>query len=154
MNGYLTGEQVAQLLKRTSPPTASGCVLWTGCVNREGYGVVRVGGKTHLTHRLAYSLFVGELVPGLQIDHLCKVRRCMAPAHLDQVTAKVNTERSNAGRVTGARNAAKTHCPHGHEYDEANTYRAPSAPTQRVCRECSRRRFREWDARRKAERVA
>lgn len=148
---YLNDDQVGQLLRQTWV-RPDGCVLWTGCTNPAGYGVIKIGGrkgKTFLTHRLSYAIFVGELIPGLQIDHLCKVPPCLAPTHLEQVTAKVNTQRSDAGWNL-ERLAAITHCPQGHPYDETNTYRPPNAGyAHRMCRTCMRRRWHEWDAKRK-----
>lgn len=114
----------------------SGCVLWTGARNREGYGLIRRGGRTYLAHRVTYEKWVGPLVPGLQIDHLCRVRACVAPAHLEQVTPKTNTQRSMAGMHNRVRAFYITHCPHGHPYDEANTYRSPGRPRHRMCRAC------------------
>lgn len=89
-----------------------GCWLWTGHVNKvSGYGQisVREGGKVHTIqgHRLAYELLVGEIPNGLEIDHLCRVRSCVRPDHLEAVDHRTNVMRgdSPAGRAMRSRAA-------------------------------------------------
>jgi hypothetical protein len=75
------------------------------------------------------------------VDHLCSVRHCVNPAHLEPVTQKVNVRRGkkgDKGKKTGAMQKAKTHCPAGHEYDEENTY--TSKKGCRHCKQCRRDR--------------
>lgn len=84
---------------------------------------------------------VGAIPSGLTIDHLCKVRRCVNPAHLEPVTRGENVLR---GDTITAANARKTHCPRGHEYDDANTYVCKRG--LRSCRTCARERNRERKA--------
>ena len=71
---------------------------------------------------------------GLEIDHLCRRRGCAQPLHLEPVTGLENMRRGIVGRV----NRAKTHCPQGHPYDEANTHQSRSG--RRNCRACARDR--------------
>jgi hypothetical protein len=94
-------------------------------------------------HRLAYEVFVGPIPDGLQIDHLCRQRACCNPDHLEAVTCRVNLLR---GDTITAREAATTHCPQGHEYTEANTYRRPDNPIKRDCKICRRERQRDPNA--------
>lgn len=108
----------------------SGCWLWCGTLNRKGYGYF--GG--HGAHRLAYEWFVGPIPAGLQIDHLCRTRHCVNPAHLEAVTLQENVRRGGVGAATAARQRAKTHCPTGHAYDEGNTYFTPKG--HRRCVKC------------------
>ena len=117
------------------------CWLWIGSCNHKGYGVFRVAGRLVKAHRFAYELLVGPIPDGLTLDHLCRVRRCVNPAHLESVT---NYENILRGDSFSARNAVKTHCPHGHPYDDANTYVSPSG--RRSCRECSRGKDRRQQA--------
>lgn len=75
------------------------CWLWTGAVTKDGYGVMEVQDlPTASAHRWSYRHHIGALVDGLELDHLCRVRRCVNPYHLEQVTHVVNISRSNALR--------------------------------------------------------
>jgi hypothetical protein len=106
---------------------------WRGTTTSDGYGVfsLRVTGFTDsLAHRIAYQLERGQIPVGLHIDHLCRVRHCVNPDHMELVTRGENVRRGNN------HNRDKTHCPQGHEYTEENTYRRPGDPTQRYCRSC------------------
>jgi hypothetical protein len=104
-----------------------GCWIWTGALTEEGYGLLGIGGtKNRLAHRWSYERFVGPIPEGLQLDHLCRVRNCVNPEHLEPVTAGENARRSPLTCVN------KTHCPHGHAYDETNTQWV----LVRMCRAC------------------
>lgn len=85
------------------------------------------------------------------IDHLCGVRRCVNPEHLEAVTHRENLLR---GTGFAAVNAAKTHCPHGHEYTPENTYHNPNPNGGRICRTCKRKRDAERRRRSLAEGAA
>jgi hypothetical protein len=111
----------------------------------KGYGAFMVGGRNVRVHRWAYETLVGPIPDGLVIDHLCRVRNCVNPDHLEPVTHRENIRRGEAG----AWNRVKTHCPQGHEYTPENTR---YSGTTRNCRECQRIRNLEIDARRIAER--
>jgi hypothetical protein len=109
------------------------CWLWTASLTKDGYGKFGPAAP----HRFSYELMVGPIPEGLQIDHLCRVRHCVNPAHLEAVSGRENTMRGNT--IT-AQNFAKTHCPVGHAFDEANTY---VWKTRRHCRACDRERQRK-----------
>ncbi|MEV4521473.1 HNH endonuclease [Micromonospora tulbaghiae] len=117
----------------------SGCWLWTAAKNAYGYGVIGLTGqhRTVLAHRATYEMFVGPIPDGHDLDHLCRVRHCVSPAHLEPVTRRINLLRG-AGET--ARNAAKTHCPKGHPYSGANLIVRKSG--QRYCRTCHNSRKR------------
>lgn len=119
----------------------NGCWVWQGATTN-GYGIVQLGRGigTARTHRVSYEHFRGPIPQGWTIDHLCANTRCCNPDHLEAVTRAENAERQGAaGRADpGRRNRAKTHCRHGHPFDEANTRICPKG--KRVCRTCAR----EW----------
>lgn len=113
------------------------CWLWTGMTDPNGYGLIKYGGRNRLAHRVSYELSGREAIGARQIDHLCRVRLCVNPDHLEPVTSKLNTLR---GLSPSALNATKTHCVRGHEFNDENTrtYRG-----KRYCRACSRIRQQE-----------
>lgn len=121
-----------RLLGKVKQDDATGCWLWTAYTHPTGYGRIAIGGgHTRNAHQVAYQLLVGPVADGLELDHLCRVRRCINPAHLEPVTHQINVIRGAIGM--------KTHCPYGHAYTTANTYRSPSRGA-RECRTCQRRR--------------
>ncbi|MGW1678508.1 HNH endonuclease signature motif containing protein [Saccharopolyspora shandongensis] len=121
------------------------CWQWTAA-RTGGYGVFNIGaGVTRRAHRLAYEEMIGEIPEGLDLDHLCRNRACVNPNHLEPVTRRVNLLR---GKTIVAREATKTHCVAGHEFNNANTY--VTSTGWRKCRPCDRRRQRDFRARKGA----
>lgn len=110
------------------------CLIWIGYKQPNGYGKFAAKRKPQYAHRVAYEALVGPIPDGLMIDHLCRNRACVNVNHMEAVTNKVNILR---GETVMAANAAKTHCPRGHEYSEPNTYVRPSTGS-RNCRACMR----------------
>jgi hypothetical protein len=139
---------VAERLERLSVPEPnSGCVLWLGCIAKSGYGRfgLRADDK-HVTsaYVAAYLTFVGPVPPGMELDHLCRNRACIAVWHLEPVTHRVNLLR---GETQAAENASKETCIHGHAFDERNTYWRPDG-NGRQCRTCQRQINRRCEQRR------
>lgn len=183
-------------------PLVGPCLIWTGKTSR-GYGSVwdpdrgATGGDVRV-HRLLYEMFVGPI--RYQLDHLCRVKNCASPAHVEDVTGSENLlrrpprttppkrrtksprcirgheysdqntrlerqrngdfarkcrtcDRDRAREARHARNGGpprpKTHCPHGHPYDDGNTYISPTGG--RFCRTCGRRATRIYRDRKMAE---
>lgn len=71
----------------------AGCWIWQGAPGLNGYGRMSVGDVLQYVHRLSYAQHVGPIPDGLTIDHLCRVRLCINPAHLEPVTREENTRR-------------------------------------------------------------
>lgn len=115
------------------------CWLWTASIGTDGYGQFMMPGKNLLrAHRFSYELAHGKVPDGLHLDHLCRVRRCVNPSHLEPVTHKENVLRGNG--FAGI-NTRKTHCVHGHPFSEENTWlRQRAKCVERVCRTCIRER--------------
>lgn len=121
------------------------CWLWTAWIESNGYGRFWLDGRQHGAHRVAYELYVGPIPDGLEIDHLCRVKHCVNPAHLEAVTASENILRMAALRVPYQH--ARDTCPNGHPYDDENTI---STRTGRACKTCKRDANRAYYARNRA----
>ncbi len=126
----------------------AGCWLWQAGRNNSGYGKVSWLGGYKSTHRVTYELLVAAIPDGLQIDHLCRVRECCNPQHLEPVTPGENSRRSpfykggkprppKSDRVRGRDN----HCGRGHELTDDNVY---VIGVRRRCRTCHINRQREY----------
>lgn len=114
------------------------CWLWAGLVHGSGYGIylVKIDGKwrQRKAHRLVYEHEVGEIPQGLVLDHLCRVRLCVNPVHLEAVTIGENLMR---GEGLQAQNKRKTHCINGHELTEDNVFIRKTENNSRRCKACS-----------------
>ena len=128
------------------PEPNTGCWLWTGSIKPAGYGQIEAGGRktgtrrNALAHRLSYEMFVGPIPMGLDLDHLCRVRSCVNPAHLEPVTRSENCRRGNTGKNSPIRSRSITHCARGHPRGGANTYTSVDRRwyTHHTCKPCIR----------------
>lgn len=120
---------VATFWSRVERREEGECWPWRGSITRHGYGQFAPRKGVNLrAHRVAYELSVGPIPDGLTLDHLCGVKHCVNPAHLEPVTALENVQRYAAAR------RAATHCRHGHSMADAYTVR--TRPGHRRCRTC------------------
>lgn len=117
-------------IKRHVVVDANGCWVWQLALTPvTGYGALTIDYKQYKAHRVSYEVFVGPIPDGLHIDHLCRNRACVNPAHLEPVTPQVNMLR---GESPGAKAHRRELCEHGHPYAEFGVMRHG----RRVCRFC------------------
>lgn len=126
---------VNRWFERHVTESPDGCWIWHGARTRNGYGQVTFNGRLAMAHRALYEYMVATVPAGLDLDHLCRVRACVNPYHLDPVTRAVNLRRGDTRRT---HNSSRTHCPQGHPYDDANTRIGVAG--RRHCRTCDRGR--------------
>lgn len=121
---------------KISPEPNTGCWLWTGAVRADGYGIAWFRNSNQYAHRTVYTHLRCD--PGAsQLDHLCRVRCCVNPDHLEVVTQKINTQRG----LVGVAHKAMTHCRRGHEFTPENTRADFSRGVWcRQCRMCDKLR--------------
>jgi hypothetical protein len=129
----MTHKDVRRFLAKYEVDTETGCWNWTAGKNSWGYGTFWLNGRNERAHRFSYEALIGTIPGGLHIDHLCRNRKCVNPAHMEPVTLQENTRRGESGW----KQAAKSHCPKGHPYAGSNLYLhvQPSGP-RRHCRTC------------------
>jgi hypothetical protein len=138
--GLLAGSDLTRFAARVVLDPATGCWLWQGPLDKDGYGTFFLRRFNRRAHRVAYANWREKIPAGAHIDHSCRIRHCVNPAHIEPITPRAHAVR---GLTVPAINARKTHCPRGHPYDRA----------YKGCRYCSiceaekRRRLKaEWRA--------
>lgn len=122
-------------------PHLGKCWIWESSLTRQGYGKFQIG-KTakKISHRYSYEIAHGEIPKGMVLDHLCRVRKCVNPAHLEAVTSKENTRRGLAPSIVSH---FQPNCKNGHsKADHGTTHKSGMF----VCKECQRL---EYHARRR-----
>lgn len=123
-------------------PELGPCWVWTGSLDKDGYGRLRgVGGRSSLvisSHRLSWERVNGPLPDNLEFDHLCRNRRCCNPTHLEAVTHAVNVKRGNCPSTVLHRAGL---CKRGHVQGQESTYyhkTGPRAGNASYCLVCAR----------------
>lgn len=111
------------------PEPNSGCWLWTAYTNPAGYGTFRGYGKNALAHRFSYEAYIKPIPEGMTLDHLCRVRGCVNPAHLEPVPLLVNLARGDTWKPR-----PQTHCNKGHELAGENIATEKNGRRCRICR--------------------
>ncbi len=110
--------KIDRFMNQVAPDPNSGCWIWTGHETGKGYGSFFLSHKKRIrAHRFSYEYFNGSIPNGLTVDHLCRVRMCVNPRHLEAVSIRENVLR---GIGLSAQNARKTHCCRGHELSHEN----------------------------------
>lgn len=128
---WIVGDDEARFLSKIRRDE-SGCHLWTGSINRYGYGEFRMRTINKAAHRYAWERAHGPIEGDMTVDHICCVRHCVNLEHLRLMTLADNVRRGrNRAR------AEATHCGYGHEWTDENTYEYRG---QRQCRACNKRR--------------
>lgn len=131
-------------------PDLGPCWLWVAKkVDGKGYGQITDVKRTYQVHCLVYEALVGPIPEGCQLDHLCRVRRCCRPSHLEPVT---QTENQRRGMGVSGVNFRKTECVNGHPFDEANTIIRKRGG--RDCRICAQAAWRKYGATRSRRKTA
>lgn len=114
----------------THRPELGRCWVWQAGRFDNGYGAFGVNRVNRGAHRVAYEWLVGPIPAGMTLDHLCRVRHCVNPAHLEPVSRGENVLR---GEGRSAENARKTHCKRGHPLSGDNVRLSGGGRTCRTC---------------------
>jgi hypothetical protein len=114
----------------------------TAGLGSKGYGCFFLGRSVN-AHRVSYEWEKGPIPDGMQPDHLCRVKRCVRPSHLEAVSPRENLMR---GDTLAAANILKTHCPQGHPY-AGNNLKFDENRGIRSCRICCNARTNNWKRR-------
>jgi len=122
------------------------CIVFDGPKSGGGYGYACINNQVVRAHRAVWEEEIGKIPEGMTVDHVCYQKDCINIEHLRLLTHSENTKLSR----TNIARRAKTHCPHGHQYDETNTYTDKRG--SRHCKTCLTNRDKEFQEKRKEQR--
>lgn len=127
---------IERFMAKVMPEPNTGCWFWMGAICKStGYGVIGISDrKTNVAHRVSHELFKGPIPHKLVIDHLCRVRCCVNPEHLEAVPQSINGKRGALSFDNYMRRW--THCRRGHEYNDLNTLMVMNYKTGKYGRQC------------------
>jgi hypothetical protein len=120
---------------------------WVGSGrDKSGYSLITINGKTFKAHRVFYEHLVGPIPEGLVLDHLCRNHACVNPAHLEPVSSRENTLRSEI--TEPYLNTKKEQCPNGHPYDSVDIEKGKVR--RRKCSQCRKAWLKEYSKQKNA----
>ncbi len=119
---------------------SNNCWEWTATLDGRGYGKCYWKHKQLSSHIISYQLMVGDVPEGLELDHLCRNKKCVNPDHLEAVTHRENMLR---GFAPSAIHARKTHCPQGHLYNGINLITYGTNRKCRICKNATQRKYKK-----------
>lgn len=137
---WVRGPYDHQRFQKVDVNPITGCWEWNGTLARDGYARTKLLGRVASVpaHRWFYEYVIGPIPDGLPLDHLCRVRHCVNPEHLEPVTTTENNRRAHAAKLVGAHLSV---CKRGHEMTDENTRIRQGF---HECKECGRERWRRW----------
>lgn len=147
----MSTEAVLERLLAKVEYTPGGCWVWTGSRDPNGYGQIAVDGRPRKAHRVAYAALVGPIPDGLQLDHLCRVRACVNPDHLEPVTLRENVARGTGKAAVVLRTGR---CQRGHDMSPGSPNAHVCPDGGRYCRACKNEYRRAWAAAKRAKAAA
>ena len=125
---------IDRIFRLSSFDKKTGCLMWLGYKCKKSYGRIQLDGKSQMAHRISFELFVKKIPKGYEVDHLCRVRDCINPQHLESVTLRENRKRAGNYRVLHT-----TKCKKGHDLTPDNiriiTYKKEGRKW-RICDKC------------------
>jgi len=130
-------EMFFQQVDKTS--SLKGCWLWTGFIHPTGYVYFWYKGSCVKGHRYVYELYEGPIPNGYDVHHICEVKICVNPSHLEALPRKEHAKQHSVMYSETSWQIKKTHCPQGHEYTPENTYLRYN---KRYCSKCRGLRIR------------
>ena len=141
MAKYLTADEEARFRAKYEVSSA-GCWLWTGPLDKDGYGTFYLRRRGRRAHRVGWFRINGEIPKGLWVNHVCRNRHCVNASHLELVTPRENALKDSTSPA--AINARKVKCINGHPFDGVTKKGARTCST---CERAKKKRLRQkWRA--------